>query len=168
MKILTTVLFAGLIFFGFSYTNVHANHEVREISEKYDALVDFYTERFGGKVDPVFVSATILVESSGKPRAFNKKSRAAGLMGIMQIALAQVREAYPHERFSNNLFNPDNNIKVGVAYLTYIREQYKIYNDDALAVGFNSGPNKGRQYAKKPTKNEYVGRINRMIRLLRN
>ena len=167
MKILI-VLLVSLIFIGVSYTTVHANHEVREISERYGELIDFYVERFGRKVEPIFVSATILVESSGKPRAFNEKSRAAGLMQIRQIALEQVREAYPHERFSNNLFNPDNNIKVGVAYLTYLVEEYEIKNHDALAVGFSSGPTKGERFSRKPTKNEYVHRIKKMIRLLNN
>ena len=89
-------------------------------------------------------------------------------MQIRQIALEQVREAYPHEKFSNNLFNPGNNIKVGVAYLTYLLEECEISNYDALAVGFSSGPNKGEQYSRKPTKNEYVHRIKKMIRLLNN
>jgi len=89
-------------------------------------------------------------------------------MQIRQIALEQVREAYPHERFSNNLFNPDNNIKVGVAYLTYLVEEYEIKNHDALAVSFSSGPIKGKRFSRKPTKNEYVHRIKKMIRLLTN
>jgi len=36
------VLLVGLIFIGVSYTTVHAHHEVREISERYGELIDFY------------------------------------------------------------------------------------------------------------------------------
>jgi len=167
VKNLNVVLFVSIIFLAFLNSPAFAvQSEVEEMFDRYQKAIDFYTERFGGKVEPIFVSATILVESSGKPRAFNEKSRAAGLMQIRPIALEQVREAYPHERFSNNLFNPDNNIKVGVAYLTYLREECEIKNYDALAVGFSSGPTKGKKYSKKPTKNEYVRRIKKMIRLL--
>jgi soluble lytic murein transglycosylase-like protein len=65
-------------------------------------------------------------------------------MQVTNIALAEVRRAYPHVTFGDDLLDPTTNIKVGVYYLKWLLEEYKdgrVFSTiDAAAVAYNMGP----------------------------
>lgn len=161
-KYTTVVLFACFFFF-VSNSCVSAKVcEMVQISQRYQSTVVHHTQHFGGKISPAFIHAIIYVESRGEPSAKSKISSAKGLMQVTSGALEDVKEAFPDEQFGNNLLDPGNNIKAGVAYLTLMIEVYGIQNYEALAVGFNKGPSRGVQYSKKPKKDTYAQMVRKM------
>jgi len=111
------------------------------------------------KINPLLVMAFIQTESSFKPDAIGP----VGEIGLMQLryrTAQYVSERYDLE-FKNEkeLKNPLTNIKLGVAYLAYLKEKY----DEVpahMVPAYNVGPTKLRE---KLNKNElpqaYAGKI---------
>lgn len=82
-------------------------------------------------VDPALVRAIMTAESGNNPYAVSPK----GALGLMQLLPATAR------RFGvSQLFDPAENIKAGVKYLSYLLKLF--HNDVALAVAaYNAGEN---------------------------
>ncbi len=155
-----------LLILAFPFSTANANNKLKQIKAneavaKYGCIVERYVHHFGDVISPSYIIAGILQESTSNPEAISK-SNAKGLLQIMEKrALAQVRISFPNEHFSNNLFNPYENIKIAIAYYTYLAVIYKkgtIYNyPEAQAIGYNMGPHRGEAIvAKNPFKNKYV------------
>ena len=95
-------------------------------------------------LNPMLVLAIILVESRFNHRAVSPRG-AQGLMQIHPVAVIAVAE---REEIANlpkkmNLQDPVVNVKIGVAYLSYLK---KMFNDVRLALtAYNLGPTRVRK-----------------------
>ena len=114
------------------------------------ATVKKLSERSG--IDPKLVMAVILVESGFNPRAVSPKN-AQGLMQLIPETAQrfQVKDA----------FNPEENIRGGIAYLKWLLSYFK--GDVALvAAAYNAGEGTVQKYRGVPPYPEtqkYVQRI---------
>lgn len=122
----------------------------REKSRPYDASINAHSERLGVAAD--LVRAVIQVESAFNPAAVSHK----GAMGLMQLMPATA-----HELGVKNPFDPDQNIRGGVAYLKQLLDRYDNNIELALAA-YNAGAGNVDKYDGVPpfkeTKN-YVNKI---------
>ena len=97
-------------------------------SQLYDDIIVENSRRHD--VRPSLVRAVVQVESGFNPRAYSSK----GAMGLMQLMPATAREFGVR-----NPFNPEENIRGGVAYLRQLLDRYD--NNEQLALAaYNAGP----------------------------
>jgi soluble lytic murein transglycosylase-like protein len=105
-------------------------------------------------VRPDLVRAVVQVESAYNPYARSPKG-AAGLMQLMP-ATAQLFGV-------KNAFNPEENVRAGVAYLRQLLNRYENNEELALAA-YNAGPKAVDKYGETvppyPETKNYVFRIN--------
>lgn len=108
--------------------------------------------------DPLFVQALVEIESTCAPRA---RSR-AGALGLAQIrpstGRAVARETGVTWRGDATLFDPDDNLRLGVAYLRQLESRF---GDVRLAVAaYNMGPERVAGMAPERAKRSgYVKRV---------
>ena len=113
-------------------------------------LVTKLSERSG--IDPKLVMAVILVESGFNPRALSPKN-AQGLMQLIPETAQRFRV--------KNAFDPEDNIKGGIAYLKWLLAYFK-GNVALVAAAYNSGEGTVEKYRGVPPYPEtqkYVQRI---------
>lgn len=114
------------------------------------ALVTKHAQRLG--IDPKLVMAVILVESGFNPRAQSPKN-AQGLMQLIPETAQRFRV--------KDAFDPEENIKGGIAYLKWLLAYFK--GDVALvAAAYNAGEGTVEKYRGVPPYPEtqkYVKRI---------
>lgn len=94
----------------------------------YDDLIVEHARK--NNVRPSLVRAVIQVESGFNPTAYSNK----GAMGLMQLMPATAREFGVR-----NAFNPEENVRAGVAYLKQLLNRYDGNEQLALAA-YNAGP----------------------------
>jgi soluble lytic murein transglycosylase len=91
------------------------------------------------QMDPIFLMAVISHESVFRPDIVGS----AGEIGLMQIkpATAQwiAKRGHLHFTKASSLFNPAVNIRMGAAYLQYLRRHYK-HNSPMYLNAYNLGP----------------------------
>jgi soluble lytic murein transglycosylase-like protein len=125
-----------------------------ERSRFYDDLIFEHSRRHGVRSD--LVRAVMQVESAFNPNARSPK----GAMGLMQLMPATARQYNV-----NNPYNPDENVRAGVAYLRELLDRYQDNEELALAA-YNAGPAAVQKYGQsvppyRETRN-YVAQINQM------
>ena len=119
---------------------------LEERAKQYEKLVLKYSKKF--KVDPAIVFAIIETESAFNPKA-KSHIPAYGLMQLVPSSgakdaylyiQANARDAYSYinqeDKYLNKsyLYNPENNIELGCAYIAKIKYHYfKNINDDEKA-----------------------------------
>jgi hypothetical protein len=118
----------------------------------YEGLIVEHARR--NDVRPELVRAVVQVESAYNPYARSPKG-ASGLMQLMPATAQQFGV--------KNAFNPEENLRAGVAYLRQLLNRYSNNEELALAA-YNAGPKAVDKYGEnvppyKETKN-YVMRIN--------
>jgi soluble lytic murein transglycosylase-like protein len=107
-------------------------------------------------VRPDLIRAVVQVESAFNPYAESPK----GAQGLMQLMPATA-----HQFGVKNAFNPEENVRAGVAYLRQLLDRYQ--NNETLALAaYNAGPGAVDKYDQTvppyaETRN-YVARINGM------
>ena len=101
---------------------------------------DILLQTVGKDVSPALVLALISIESAGRSDAVSS----AGASGLMQLMPATA------ERFGvTDRANPSENIKAGVAYLSWLMDHFD--NDPILALaGYNAGEGAVRNNAGVP------------------
>jgi soluble lytic murein transglycosylase-like protein len=127
----------------------------RTVSDRiqmYDGIITQHAHL--NDVRPDLVRAVVEVESAYNPYARSPKG-AAGLMQLMPATAQQFGV--------KNSFNPEENIRAGVAYLRQLLDRYSNNEELALAA-YNAGPGAVDKYGEtvppyRETKN-YVLRIN--------
>jgi hypothetical protein len=124
----------------------------RDHVRMYDGLIVDHARL--NDVRPDLVRAVVQVESAYNPYARSPK----GATGLMQLMPATAQQFGV-----KNAFNPEENIRAGVAYLRELLSRYENNEELALAA-YNAGPNAVDKYGEKvppyaETQN-YVSRIN--------
>jgi len=101
--------------------------------EKVDALIATAAQQ--QSLDPALLKAVMKQESGFKPCAVSP----VGAQGLMQLMPATARELHV-----KNVFDPQQNVQGGAAYLRQLLERY--HGDLRLAlVGYNAGPGRADQ-----------------------
>ncbi|HOC16876.1 MAG TPA: lytic transglycosylase domain-containing protein [Vicinamibacterales bacterium] len=96
--------------------------------EQFDELIVHYAEAQG--IRPDLVRAVVQVESGYNPRALSPKG-AMGLMQLMPDTAAALGVKRP--------FDPEENVRGGVAYLRHLLDRFNGNEELALAA-YNAGP----------------------------
>jgi len=131
--------------------------EVR--AREFRSIVMTHAQKY--RLDPALIMAMIHTESAFNPRA----SSSASAYGLMQLVPHTAgKEAYrkiygqPHELTPEYLYDPDNNIELGVAYFTILRDGYLASIDDPTSrtfcavAAYHAGPSSvGRAFISKPS-----------------
>lgn len=104
---------------------------------RYDALIRRHASNYGVRAD--LVRAVIQVESGFNPRARSPKG-AVGLMQLMPTTAAALGVA--------DRYDPAENIRGGVAYLSHLLRQYEGNEELALAA-YNAGPQAVERYGNE-------------------
>ena len=117
----------------------------------YDRIIERYAARYG--VRPDLVRAVIQVESAFDPNARSSK----GAMGLMQLMPQTATEMGVI-----NPYDPEQNVRGGVAYLQRLLDHYDGDEELALAA-YNAGPGAverhGNQIPPFPETQNYVEKI---------
>lgn len=93
-------------------------------------------------IEPELVLAIIKVESEFKSHAVSNK----GAIGLMQIMPSTAKWLCDSGRLKNrNLKTPEDNIQLGVLYLSLLDHKYK-GNLDKMLAEYNGGPNAANKY----------------------
>jgi len=112
------IAFSSVVFFAFP---LKYKSEIRAASARHD-------------VDPVLVASIIRAESGFKPKAVSPKG-AVGLMQIMPATADFIAAMMEKETY--NLYDPGDNIDMGVFYLRYLLDKF---GDQRTALmAYNAG-----------------------------
>jgi hypothetical protein len=124
------------------------------VSGRLDRLIDTHAAAYRVRAD--LVRAVIQTESAFNPRARSVKG-AMGLMQLMPGTAAQYGVVDPYD--------PDENIRGGVAYLRDLLTKYDGNEELALAA-YNAGPTAVDRYGQKvppyPETVAYVSKVRRV------
>ncbi len=134
-RIPVRVLIVGLLLCAAALVTMSAVHAPG--IQRYQFMVQKSVSPAG--VEQELVLAMISVESNGRTRAISKKG-AVGLMQIMPRTARQMAlEIGMPSPSVDDLFDPDTNIRLGVAYISKLMKRYD--GDMILALGaYNAGP----------------------------
>ena len=100
----------------------------------YRQYVEKYAEKYG--VEKELLYAVIKVESKFDPNAISK-SKAKGLMQIMDSTAKEIAQKNNIELTDENILDPEINIEIGTIYLSQLIEKY---NSVELAIAaYNAG-----------------------------
>jgi len=78
---------------------------------------------FGSSIDPYLVLSIIRVESGFNPNAVSNKE-ARGLMQVRDATFADVSDMFSDTSKNIDLYNPETNIKIGIAYFKKLVNKY--------------------------------------------
>jgi len=96
-------------------------------------------ESYRNNLDPLLVLAVIKTESSFRKSVVSHKG-AIGLMQILPNTGHYVSDMHDHIDLgsSQQLFEPDTNIKIGINYLSYLMNKFE--NQKYAILAYNMGP----------------------------
>jgi branched-chain amino acid transport system ATP-binding protein len=97
-------------------------------------------------LDPMLLTAVIRVESGFRTDAVSKKG-AVGLMQVMPETAAWLREHKALTIGSDDLFDPNVNVRVGAYYLKYLCARFP--TEYAALVAYNAGPTNARRWLEE-------------------
>lgn len=111
--------------------------EVARHTVAYRGWIEKYANENG--IEPAYVAAIILRESSYDPRAISSVG-ARGLMQLMPNTFEQVRNALKENTTFDDMYDAETNIRYGCWYLGYLS---RIFNGDPIemACAYHAGPN---------------------------
>jgi soluble lytic murein transglycosylase len=94
------------------------------------------------------VNELVVMSLIRQESAFNERARSpAGAMGLMQI-MPRTARLVEHTRKRNNLFDPNNNVRIGSKYFSTLLKRYDGDTELALAA-YNAGPERVEQWVKR-------------------
>lgn len=123
--------------------------DIKHILDMFKTRTDSYntmdfalliaTESFENNLDPLLVLAVIMTESSFRKSVVSHKG-AIGLMQILPNTAHYVSDMHDHIELASTqeLFEPDTNIKIGINYLSYLIEKFD--NQKYAIMAYNMGP----------------------------
>lgn len=90
-----------------------------------DSYLEYIEQNCKGTgIDPYLVLSIIKVESGFNPKAISSKE-AKGLMQIREETYNDVSSIFPNKTEKIDLFDPETNIKVGIAYFNKLIKRYE-------------------------------------------
>ena len=117
----------------------------------YDAAIERYSDQYN--VDPILVRAVIQVESNFNAQCVSNK----GARGLMQLMPETAR------RYGvRSIFDPDENIRGGVAYLADLLEMFAFDLPRVLAA-YNAGEGAVTRHGGIPPYNETMKYVKRAL-----
>ncbi len=91
----------------------------------------------GSSIDPYLILSIIKVESGFKPTAISSKE-AKGLMQIRDSTYSEVSDMFTSRYDNSDIYDPEINIKIGVAYFKKLLNKY--YGNYYIALlAYNGG-----------------------------
>lgn len=118
---------------------------------QYQYLIDRHAGNYG--VDPALVKAMMRVESCFDHKAVSR----VGAQGLMQLM------PYTAEMLGvTNSFDPDQNIRGGVEYISTLLERFNNNLEYAIA-GYNAGPRNVEKYKGIPPFSETQSYLKRVL-----
>jgi len=102
-----------------------------ECISPWNRHIKLYATRYG--IDCNLVRAIIFVESRGNPEAISIKG-ALGLMQLMPVTVEFMSVGNP--------FDPEENIRAGIRYISWLIKYYSDDNEKHLLWAWNAGPGK--------------------------
>ena len=143
---------------------IYKNNEIKSL--KYITTVEKWCKEYN--VDVYIALATIEVESGGDENAVSNVG-AIGLMQLMPKTADWIAKECGVE--TNDYFAVDTNIRLGVAYLSYLSKKF---DGDMVFCAYNAGEGvvkkwieDGGEIKYKETR-EYVEKIKNMIKRIKN
>jgi soluble lytic murein transglycosylase-like protein len=123
-------------------------------SAAYSHIID--GAALANRLEPALVTAVILAESGGDPRAVSKR----GARGLMQLMPATARQYGV-----SDVFDPEQNIRAGSHYLRDLAERYQ--NDlELMLAAYNAGPEAvDRQGGRIPPFRETLEYVPRVLQI---
>lgn len=111
----------------------------RPIEDAERLAYSIVSESFRAGYDPLFVAAVIKAESTFKHSAVSNRG-ARGLMQILPTTARYVTQQQQIKLSGNaSLHDPENNIKLGIAYLKYLDRKFN-GNREKVLIAYNWGP----------------------------
>ena len=124
---------------------------LRRLGLRYGALVEEVTRKTA--MSPALVPAVIAVESAGRIDAVSR----AGAAGLMQL-MPQTAERFGVQ----DRFDPAENLRGGVTYLSWLLEEFD--GDALLALaGYNAGENAVRRHGGVPPYPETLAYVPKVL-----
>lgn len=118
---------------------------------RYDEIIERYSEKY--RVDPTLVRAVIQVESNFNPRCVSNK----GARGLMQLIPATAN------RYGvTKVHDPEENIKAGIRYLSFLLQMFGDDLQHALAA-YNAGEGAVQRYGGIPPYEETSTYVKRAL-----
>ena len=116
-----------------------------DASDRWDSLIRYCTEAIWPDCDYLLIKAQIRQESNFTARAVSP----AGARGLMQVMPATAGDIFP-EIIPYELFDPDTNLTVGIAYLSMQFHRFPEIPDYHERLKFSlASYNGGRGYINK-------------------
>ncbi len=100
---------------------VKKNLDSSDLSTPHDDLIYQYAEKY--QLDPQFVKAVLMAESSGQTRAVSSQG-ARGLMQIMRDTWHDMTGYIDVQWTYQQAFDPAKNIEIGCAYFAWLRDDF--------------------------------------------
>lgn len=133
-------------FLGYVAQNLPSENKMQ--SRNLATIINSESKKY--KMDPLFVTAVIKHESRFRPNATGSKGE-VGLMQIMPSTAHWVNKKFKLNLKLNDqaLYDIDTNIKIGTAYLAYLKNKNKHQKDSlVLLSAYNMGPKKLNDFQK--------------------
>lgn len=122
----------------------------QHLALKIASIINSESEKYD--IDPYLILSVIQIESRFSPKAVSHKG-ARGLMQLMPTTGRYVANKYDLPlKNTRSLFDPVTNIRLGVAYLSYLENMYG--NMDYALFAYNHGPKKTRHIKKTFSKSK--------------
>ena len=129
---------------------IRHSHMDQHLALKLASIINNESKKYG--IDPYLILSVIQVESRFSPKAVSNKG-ARGLMQVMPTTGRYVANKYDLPlKNTRSLFDPVTNIRLGVAYLSYLENMYG--NMDYALFAYNHGPKKTKQIKKTFSKSK--------------
>lgn len=117
----------------------------RRLPLKYSEQVEKYAAEFS--LDKYLVYAVISTESGFNATA-ESKAGARGLMQLMPKTAEWINKEYSLNENAENLFDPDTNIRLGCAYLSYLSKRFG-GDERKIICAYNGGEGNVKEWMQK-------------------
>jgi soluble lytic murein transglycosylase-like protein len=123
-------------------------------THKYGCKLQSIVWAAGNPAPAAYFLAMMGAESSFQEDEVSSKD-AKGLLQVTQAALDHVREVYTDVTFTNDLHNPENNMKVSVYYWALLKNSGKFVGDGQVSIAYNRGPGNASKYLRRVGYDKY-------------
>lgn len=127
---------------GFAYDRIRDRIDRQLYPRDYQTYVERYSAMYG--VPEHIIYAVIKIESNFESNAVSSAG-AVGLMQLMPDTFAWLCERQDEALDPGMLYDPETNIRYGVYYLSYLYNEFGLWN--SVFAAYNAGPTRVRTWA---------------------